>query len=161
MDPSRRKESRIRIARVDGNDELAEGLMVIDPSVPWQSLPLTAPVGQEKSFAFATFVFQMRCRLGLTDKKLAAIADVEIADLVSSESDPRHIPEVRTVYQLAGFFGVSNAKLMQVAGLAGPMDPTLRSECARFVKRCRGLSRREFSRGPALTTFVMALADDM
>ena len=135
--------------------------MVIDPAVAWQSLPSTAEAGHEESFAFGTFVFQMRRRLGLSAKKLAAIADVEIADLVRSESDPKHMPEVRTVYQLARFFEVSNAKLLQVAGLAGPMDPALRSECARFVKECSGPTRRAFGKSPALTKFVTALTDEM
>ena len=135
--------------------------MVIDPAVAWQSLPPTAKVGHEESFAFGTFVFQMRRRLGLSAKKLAAIADVEIADLVRSENNPRHTPEVRTVYQLARYFEVSNAKLLQVAGLAGPMDPDLRSECARFVKQCRGPTRRTFGKSPALAQFVTALTAEM
>ncbi len=155
------KDWRIRVAEADPNDELGEGLMIIDPKTPWESLPATAADTHKRCAALGPFVCLMRHRLRLTVERLAAEADVEVSDLVEIERDPRHRPEVRTVYQLAGFFAVSSSKLMQVAGLAGPMDARLFNEAVRFVKRLQRTAAPNEERVTALAAFVVALSADL
>jgi transcriptional regulator with XRE-family HTH domain len=161
MSPSGRKGWRIRISEVDHDDELGAGLMMIDPSTPWESLPATAAHTQQRCPAFGPFVRLMRRRLGLTVEMLASDADVEIADLARIENGPWHQPEVRTVYQLAGFFAVSRTKLMQVAGLTGPMDPRLFNAAVRFVKWSDSRAAPRRAGNSALAAFVVALSDDL
>ena len=155
------KEWRIRIAEVDRDDELGEGLMAIDPSTPWQSLPATATVAQERCVAFGPFVRVMRRRLGLKIEMLAAEADVEVADLFGIEREATHEPEVRTVYQLAGFFAVSRSKLLQVAGLIGPMDARLFNAAVRFVEWSTSRAARNDRDNTALAAFIVALSDEL
>ena len=155
------KDWRIRIAEVDGDDELGEGLMAIDPATPWESLPATPAHAQERCFAFGPFVRVMRRRLGLNIEMLAAKADVEVADLVGIEREPRHVPEVRTVYQLAGFFAVSSSKLLQVAGLVGPMDARLFNAAVRFVEGSANPAVRNNRGDTALAAFVVALSEEL
>ena len=155
------KDWRIRIAEVDGDDELGEGLMAVDPSTPWESLPATAAHAPQRCFAFGPFVRVMRRRLGLNIEMLAAEADVEVAELFAIEREPRHIPEVRTVYQLAGFFAVSSSKLLQVAGLIGPMDTRLFDAAVRFVEGSANGAARTNRGDTALAAFVVALCDEL
>lgn len=156
------KEWRIRIAEVDGDDELGEGLMAIDPSTPWESLPATATHAKEKErcFALGPFVRAMRRRLGLNVEMLAREADVEVADLLGIEREPKHVPELRTVFQLAGFFDVSSSKLLQVAGLIGPMDARLFNAAVRFVEESANRAARNYRGDTALAAFVVALCDE-
>jgi DNA-binding XRE family transcriptional regulator len=56
----------------------------------------------------------------LTLEKLAEEADVDVVELVAIEDDSHHKPEVRTVYQLANYFRLPRANLLQVAGLTAP-----------------------------------------
>ncbi|MDE0126965.1 MAG: helix-turn-helix transcriptional regulator [Bryobacterales bacterium] len=154
------KEWRIRIAEVDSDDELGEGLMAIDPSTPWESLPATATHAKERCFALGLFVRAMRRRLGLNVEMLAREADVEVADLLGIEREPRHVPELRTVFQLAGFFDVSSSKLLQVAGLIGPMDARLFNAAVRFVEGSANRATRNYRGDTALGAFVVALCDE-
>lgn len=154
------KHWRIRIAEVDGDDQLGEGLMAIDPATPWESLPATATHEQKRCSAFGPFVREMRRRLGFSVEMLAAEADVEVADLSGIEREPEHVPEVRTVYQLAGFFAVSSSKLLQVAGLIGPMDAPLSNAAVRFVEGSANRAARDSRGVTALAAFIVALSDE-
>ena len=53
-------------------------------------------------------------------------------ELVSIEENGQYKPDLRTVYQLANFFGVQRANLLQVAGLTAPKD-------SHIVRRSRSL----------------------
>ena len=91
-------------------------------------------------------------------EQLADDADVDMVDLVEIESDPHHRPELRTAYQLANYFKVSQAGLMQVAGLAAPKDARLLDEGVRFAARSESIAALTPEEGAALEAFVAVLS---
>lgn len=161
MDSDGSTDWRIRLARVDPDDELAQGLMLVDPSTPWESIPATVADRARKCAAFGLFIRLMRRRLGLSIQVLADRADVESDDLLDIESDPEHQPEVRTVHQLATLFEVSESKLLQVAGLTGPLDPRLYNEAVRFVRSCEHEPAPGRPGSTALAAFIVALSAEI
>ena len=92
-------------------------------------------------------------------EQLSDDADVDMADLVEIESDPHHRPELRTTYQLANYFKVSRAGLMQVAGLAVQKDAKLFDEGVRFAARSESTAALTPEEGAALEAFVAVLSE--
>ena len=82
-----------------------------------------------------------------------------MGDLVEIESDPNHRPELRTAYQLANYFKVSQSGLMQVAGLAAPKDARLFDEGVRFAVRSESTAALTPEEGAALEAFVAVLSE--
>ena len=102
----------------------------------------------------------MRRDRGLTVEKLADEAAVDVGELVSVEEDTRYKPEVRTVYQLANYFSVPRATLLQVAGLTLPKDSRIVEEAVRFAARSEPVEALSNEERAALETFVAVLSED-
>ena len=153
------KEWCMRMAQNEGDAEIGAGLLAIDPVFDGEPVP--AEVGEEEgpNVAFGRFVNLMRRQRGMSLEKLADDADVDMADLVEIESDPHHRPELRTAYQLANYFKVSRAGLMQVAGLAAPKDARLFDEGVRFAARSESTAELTAEEGAALEAFVAVLSE--
>ena len=101
----------------------------------------------------------MRRSRGLTVEKLAEDADVEMAELVSIEENGQYKPELRTVYQLANYFGVQRTNLLQVAGLTAPRDNRLVNEAVRFAARSESIAALTAEERSALEAFVAVLSE--
>ena len=143
------KDWCLRMAQHEGDTEIGAGRLAIDPVFDGERIP--ADVGEEESpnVAFGRFVNLMRRQRGMSLEELADRADVDMADLVEIERDPHHRPELRTAYQLANYFDVSQAGLMQVAGLA---------EGVRFAARSEPTAALTSEEGAALEAFVAVLS---
>src|SRR5262249_30886035 len=127
------KDWCMRMAELEGDAEFGAGALAIDPVFDGEVIPGEA--SEETAVAFSRFVQFARRSRGLTIEKLAENADVEVAELVSIEESSQHKPDLRTVYQLANFFGVQRANLLQVAGLTMPRDSHILTEAVRFAAR--------------------------
>ena len=146
------KEWCLRMAQHEGAAEIGAGQLAIDP--------VFDVVDEEgPNIAFGRFVNLMRRRRRMSLDRLAVVTDVGLADLVEIESDPHHKPELRTVYQLANYFKVSRARLMQVAGLAVPKDGRLFEEGVRFAARSGSTADLTPEESAALEAFVAVLSE--
>lgn len=150
------KDWCLRMAELEADEEIGAGLLAVDPIFDGESV---AP-SEEPTVAFGRFISLMRRDRGLTVEKLADEADVDVAELVSVEEDTRYKPEVRTVYQLANFFGVPRATLLQVAGLTLPKDSRIVEEAVRFAARSEPVEALSSEERSALETFVAVLSED-
>ena len=152
------KDWCLRMAQYEGDAEIGAGRLAIDPVFDGERIP--ADVGEEESpsVAFGRFVNLMRRQRGMSLEQLADDADVDMADLVEIERDPNHRPELRTAYQLANYFDVSQAGLMQVAGLAAAKDAKLFNEGVRFAARSEPTAALTPEEGAALEAFVAVLS---
>ena len=153
------KEWCRRMAKIDGGAEIGAGLLAIDPVFIGESVSAMSGDEDEPHIAFGRFVHLMRRKRGLSLEKLAAEADVEMAVLVEIENDPHHRPELRTTYQLANYFGVSQSGLMQVAGLTARKDARLSDEAVRFAARSEPTAELTPEESEALEKFVAVLSE--
>ena len=153
------KDWCLRMAQHEGDAEIGAGRLAVDPAFDGERIP--ADVGEEEgpNVAFGRFVNLMRRQRGMNLEQLANDADVDMGDLVEIESDPYHRPELRTTYQLASYFKVSQAGLMQVAGLAAPKDARLFDEGVRFAARSESTAALTPEEGAALEAFVAVLSE--
>lgn len=152
------KEWCLRMAQREADSEIGAGLIAVDPVFDGETPPVTEAV-EESNIAFGRFIHLMRRRRGLTLEKLAEDTDVEIAELVEIEDDSRHKPKLRTVYQLANYFHVPQAKLQQVAGLTAPRDSRLLEEAVRFAARSETVAALTPEESAALEAFVAVLSE--
>jgi transcriptional regulator with XRE-family HTH domain len=150
------KEWCLRMAELESDEEIGVGLLAVDPVFDGESV---AP-SEEPAVAFGRFISLMRRDRRLTVEKLADEAEIDVAELVSVEEDTRYKPEVRTVYQLANYFGVSRATLLQVAGLTLPKDSRIVEEAVRFAARSEPVEALSSEERAALETFVAVLSED-
>jgi transcriptional regulator with XRE-family HTH domain len=148
----------LRMAQLEADAEIGAGLAARDPIFDGDhALPVR--LADETNVAFGRFVCLMRRRRGLTLEKLAEDTDVEIAELVEIESDTRHRPEPRTVYQLANFFAVPGKSLLQIAGLTAPRDKRMVEEAVRFAARSEPVAELTTEERVALEAFVAVLSE--
>ena len=147
-----------RMAQLEADAEIGAGLVAIDPVFDGEPATASAPV-DESNIAFGRFVRLMRRARRLSLEKLAEEADVDVVELVASEDDNHHKPEGRTVYQLANYFRVPRANLLQVAGLTAPKDQGLVAEAVRFAARSDPMAELTPQERAALEAFVAVLSE--
>lgn len=152
------REWCLRMAKLEADAEIGAGLISIDPVFDGEAMPAASTL-DEANIAFGRFVRLMRRSRGLTREKLAKDSDVEIVELVEIEDDAHHKPEVRTVYQLANYFGVPRHNLLQIAGLTAPKDTELFNEAVRFAARADPVAALSPEERAALEAFVAVLSE--
>ena len=153
------KEWCMRMAQLEGDAEIGAGRLAIDSVFDGESASVVVSDEEGPNIVFGRFVRMMRRQRGISLEKLAEAADVDMADLVESESDPHHKPELRTTYQLANYFNVPRSSLMQVAGLTAPKDARLFDEAVRFAARSEPTAALTPEEGAALEAFVAVLSE--
>jgi HTH-type transcriptional regulator, competence development regulator len=151
------KEWCMRMAQLEADAEIGAGPLAIDPVFDGDAL--LGEATEETSVAFSRFVQLARRSRGLTIEKLAENADVDVAELLSIEESGQHKPDLRTVYQLANYFGVQRANLLQVAGLTVPKDAHIISEAVRFAARSESVAELTPEERGALDAFVSVLSE--
>lgn len=151
------KDWCMRMAQLEADAEIGAGQLAIDPSFDSKAVQVDVP--EETTIVFSRFVRLARRNRGLSVEKLAEDADVEVAELVSIEENNQHKPELRTVYQLANFFGVPRTNLLQVAGLTVPKDSHLINEAVRFAARSESVAALTSEERSALEAFVAVLSE--
>jgi transcriptional regulator with XRE-family HTH domain len=152
------KDWCLRMAQRESDAEIGAGRLAIDPVFDGERIPADVAEEEGPNVAFGRFVNLMRRQQGMSLEQLAVDADVNMADLVEAESDPYHRPELRTACQLANYFKVPEAGLMQVAGLAAPKDARLFDEGVRFAARSESTAELTPEEGAALEAFVAVLS---
>ncbi|ODT86211.1 MAG: hypothetical protein ABS69_00190 [Nitrosomonadales bacterium SCN 54-20] len=152
------KDWCVRMAQIEGDAEIGAGISSIDPVFDGETL-LTFNTEELNNVVFGRFVRLMRRKRRMTLETLADSADVDIAELVEIEDDARHKPEVRTVYQLANYFNVPRAKLLQIAGLTTARDSKLLDEAVRFAARSDPIAELTIQERDALEAFVAVLSN--
>lgn len=149
------KEWCLRMAQLEGDAEVGAGPLADDPAFSGQ---VSQGESDSAPLVFGRFVRLMRRNRGLTVEKLAEDADLDIAELLSIEEDVHYKPELRTVYQLAGFFNVQKTKLLHVAGLTIARDTQLTDEAVRFAARSEPTVALTPDERRVLEAFVRVLA---
>jgi transcriptional regulator with XRE-family HTH domain len=151
------KDWCMRMAKLEADAEIGAGLLAIDPVFDGEAVPVKA--SEESVVAFSRFVRLARRSRGLTVETLAERADVEVFELVTIEENRQYKPDLRTVYQLANFFGVQRANLLQVAGLTVPKDNHIIDEAVRFAARSESVAALTAEERAALDAFVSVLSE--
>jgi transcriptional regulator with XRE-family HTH domain len=154
------KDWCMRMAQLEADAEIGAGLLAIDPVFDGKAAPAEATEEMlETTIAFGRFVRLARRSRGLSVEKLAEDADVEMGELVSIEENGQYKPDLRTVYQLASFFGVQRTSLLQVAGLTAPKDSHIVEEAVRFAARSEPVAALTAEERSALEAFVSVLSE--
>jgi transcriptional regulator with XRE-family HTH domain len=148
-----------RKAKLEGDFEVAAGILARDPSPEEATTRPSPETDLETRFAFGALVEAMRRKSGLTMEKLAEKASIDVGEIRNIERDAHYRAEPRTVYQLARTFGLPNKALLQLSGNAAANDAGMHEHAMRFAARSgesvQNLSREEKR---ALEEFIAYLA---
>ena len=150
------KDWCVRMAELEVDEEIGVGLIAVDPVFDGESAHLAQ--SEKPMVAFGRCVSLLRRDRGLSVEKLADAANVDVAELLSIEEDARCRPEMRTVHQLANFFKLPKATLLQVAGLTLPKDDRIIEESVRFAARSESVEALTREERAALEMFVEVLS---
>ena len=78
---------------------------------------------------------------------------------MSIEQDAHHEPELRTIWRLSEIFDVSQARLMELAGLASPKDTQAIEEAVRYAARSTAITALTIEEQAAFDGLVSVLRD--
>jgi transcriptional regulator with XRE-family HTH domain len=126
-----------------------KGTAVAEPKAP--------AMGPELRVAFGRFVELKRRSLGFSVEQLAEKADVDPGELVTIETDLRHVPEPMTVFNLAKLFRTPEKSLMQLAGLVVAKDKEFVQAAVRFAAKSESIAKLTSQEQAALESFVAEL----
>lgn len=135
----------------EGDAEVGAGFIAVDPIIDGQTAP-------ESRLALGRFVHLMRRQRKLSLEQLADDADVDVGELMSIEMDAHHLPDPRTIYQLANLFGVSPKKLMALSGLTKPKDISYVEEAVRYAARSESIEDLSAEEHAALDGLILVLS---
>lgn len=154
------KEWCARMADLEGDSEIGAGRLAIDPSPcdDEERFPEAMAANDDRPVAFGRLVELIRRERRLSADQLADQADVDVAEVVAVEENAHHKPDLRTVHQLANFFGLPRDKLLQLAGLTAARDEALLGEAVRFAARAEPVAELEPHERAALEAFVSVLS---
>ena len=147
----------LAMAELEIGHEVGAGMTALDPLV-------TAAAGSldnsdESRLALGRFVSLARRRERLSLEDLATRADVDVGELLSIERDTQHLPETRTIYQLANVFGVSQRKLMGLSGLTKQKDVKYVDEAIRYAARSESIALLTSEEAAALEGLIAVLSE--
>lgn len=145
------------MAQREADAEVGAGFIAADPIFDGEA-------GYELAFdesriALGRFVHLMRRQRKLSLEQLAEAADVDVGELMSIEVDAHHLPEPRTMYQLANIFGVSQRKLMGLSGLTRTKDVSYVEEAVRYAARSESLEELSAEEQAALDGLILVLSE--
>ncbi|RKH44810.1 helix-turn-helix domain-containing protein [Corallococcus sicarius] len=151
------KEWCASAAASEASTEVGAGLSAF-ASTAKQAAALPQHESDESRIAFGRLVQLMRRKRGLTLEDLEKKADIDLEELVNIEEGTAHIPEPRTVYQLAQFFKVPSKGLLQLSGLSTTRDDRIRHEAVRFAARSESVAKLTSEETAALESFIAVLS---
>jgi transcriptional regulator with XRE-family HTH domain len=148
------KEWCLAMAEQEGTREVSAGWVARDPAVVNE--PGVTSLGER--IAFGRLISLLRRHKEYTVEQLANKADVDAAEILSIEEHMLFEPDPRTVYQLAQTFGLSQQKLMELAGLGEP-ERSVAESAIRFAARSEAPAKLTADERAALEEFLIDLAD--
>lgn len=144
---------------IESDTTIGAGIFAMHPEFE-SSIMNQDPSIEETRIAFGQFVTLARRKKKLTIENLAEANDLDLSELVAIEQHDVHFaPEPRTVFQLAEFFQVSNAKLMELAGLTRRKNPELTMQAMKFAARSASVATLNEQEQQALEELVVALSE--
>ena len=150
-----------KMAGFEASAEVGAGLLAIDPILD-DGNPVSGRsenFGDETRFALQRFVELSRRSMNLSVEKLAERADIDLSELIALETDIHHLPEPRTLYQLAQVFNVSQSKLMELSGLTQPKDIHYLEEAVRYAARSESIEKLTTEEQAALDGLISVLSE--
>jgi len=142
-----------------GANTLGAGILAMNPG-PGEMASAPSSEGDEARIAFGQFVTLARRQRRLAIEALAKAADLDIGELLAIEQhDPHFAPEPRTVYQLANFFGVSRARLMELAGLTRPKNTAFVEQAIKFAARSASVAELNKEEQAVLEGLIKVLSE--
>lgn len=150
------KDWSLAMAEREGTSEVGAGYIARDPVS--QGDTGVIPIDRDR-LAFGRLINLLRRRQQLSVEELAEKAGVDAAEVIRIEDDLHFVPDPRTVYQLAGTFGLPQQQLMQVAGLATAQDLKVREAAVRFAARSEPVAKLAREERSALDAFLIDLSD--
>lgn len=152
------KEWCMHMAQLEGDTEIGAGRLAIDPIFDEGDSLAVDCEDEVRNIAFGLLINLMRRQRGVSLEQLATEADVTVEELFEIEKDPNYKTSLRTLYQLANYFGISRSGLIHVAGLTTRKNACLTLEAVRFAARAEATAELTPEESAALEAFVTVLS---
>lgn len=151
------KDWSMTMAQLEAGAEVGAGLIAADPIFDGEAE--LDEMRDESRLAFGRFVKLMRRGRGWSVEKLADNADIEVGEILSIEEDAHYFPDIRTVYQMADVFSVSQIRLMELSGLSKPKDVRFVEDAVRYAARSESIAALSDEEQAALDGLISVLSE--
>lgn len=142
-----------RISRQDDNGSVSVGGLAHKLGL-MNSPRHHAPAAQT---ALARLIELRRREKSLSAERLAAVADIDLADLIGIEQGSLSDLEPRTVENLAKALDLPIQKILQLSGLTDARDSRFEVAAVRFAARSRSIEALSKEEQKALSELVKAM----
>lgn len=115
--------------------------------------------GNETRIVFGNLVYLLRRQAELSVEAFAMEEDLDVAEILSIERDPSHIPDPRTVHQIASRFKLPEDKLMGLAGVTEFRSNRTIEQGLKFAARSESTEHLTRDQVRALEEFVRVLCE--
>ena len=133
----------------------------VGPRSPAPSQDQDIGIDPGTRLAFGRLVQLMRRKLRLSIEQLAEKTSVDVEAILRIEDDLHHVPEPRTVYQLATIFKLPKQPFAQLSGLTVEKNVRLHQEAVRFAARSDSVAALTAEEQLALDQFVRVLSEQV
>lgn len=115
--------------------------------------------GNETRIIFGNLVYLLRRQAKLSVEQFGQEEDIDVGEILSIERDPSHIPDPRTVHQIARRFNLSEGKLMGLAGVTEFRSHRTLEHGMKFAARSESTEQLTQDQVQALEEFVRILCE--
>lgn len=115
--------------------------------------------GNETRIIFGNLVYLLRRQAELSVEEFALEEDIDVDEILSIERDPSHIPDPRTVHQIASRFKLPEDKLMGLAGVTELRSHRTLEQGMKFAARSESTEHLSRDQVQALEEFVRILCE--
>jgi transcriptional regulator with XRE-family HTH domain len=111
-------------------------------------------------YAFHSVLHGLRRARGLTIDDLATRIDVDADELRALERGLQTRPQPRTIFKLSQFYGVSNQRMLELAGAVREVPDEVRQQASRFAAKSDSFAKLSQEERRMLDEFVKFLKSD-
>lgn len=112
-------------------------------------------------YVFREVIRNLRRSRGLTIEQLAKKLDVDKDEMVTIEHNSSYRPSPLTLFKLSKFYGISQRKLAELAGVVKKIPNEMRDRASRFAAQSDSFSNLTTEERQILDDFVRFLSDEL
>jgi transcriptional regulator with XRE-family HTH domain len=121
---------------------------------------MTDPESETIRYVFRELIRSLRRRQGLTIDQLARKLDIDRSDIISMEHSSIYRPSPLMLFKLSKFYGISQRKLAELAGVVTKINEHVKEQASRFAAQSESFANLTSEEKRTLDDFVRFLREE-
>jgi transcriptional regulator with XRE-family HTH domain len=121
---------------------------------------MTDPEAETIRYVFRELIRSLRRSRGLTIDQLARKLDIDRSDIISMEHSSTYRPSPLMLFKLSKFYGISQRKLAELAGVVTKINEHIKEQASRFAAQSESFANLTSEEKQTLDDFVRFLREE-